>query len=106
MQDKILNNPLAGETAASRLKQLALVYIIYHMQVKGIEPSAKNIKEKAGLSLPGVHEMTGYLIARGLLVEETVLNAIGRGRASRFVIPNEVLRSIFDDDDGPPSVDR
>lgn len=88
---QILENPLAGETATSRMKQIGMINVIYQMQLTNIEATINNIMNISRLSRDAVVESTTPLVARNLLREEQVLNSAGRGRAFRFVIPDEVL---------------
>lgn len=83
---RILENPLENETAASRLKQIGLMIILKQMADKNVETTVTKIIEMTGLSRPATFVLMKPLTDRGLLVEETVLNSQGRGRATRFVI--------------------
>lgn len=90
----ILDNPLPDETPTSRVKQIGLMSIIYQMMMSDIETTVNNIMEVSLLSRPSVFEVTSPLLVRGLLREEKVLNSIGKGRASRFVIPEDVFNNL------------
>jgi hypothetical protein len=88
---QILENPLEGETATSRMKQIGMINVIYQMQMTNIETTINNIMNISRLSRDAVVESTTPLVARKLLREEQILNTAGRGRAFRFVIPDDVL---------------
>ena len=40
---QILENPLEGETATSRMKQIGMINVIYQMQMTNIETTINNI---------------------------------------------------------------
>ncbi|PRA79625.1 hypothetical protein CQ054_21470 [Ochrobactrum sp. MYb29] len=87
----VLSNPLTGETATNRIKQIGFMGIMYQMHLMNMDTTVKNIMEASQLSRAGIFEVANPLIKKQLLVEETVLNAIGRGRATRLYIPEAVF---------------
>ena len=76
----IVDNPLPGETAASRMKQIGMMTIMHHMAVTGIETTATNIVKNSGISRPSLSEVLQPLVDRKLLREEIRRNALGHGK--------------------------
>lgn len=83
---QIFGNPLHNETAASRIKQVGLMVLLRQMGNQKIETTVANIIKTTGLSRPAIFVIMKPLTDRGLLIEETILNVQGRGRATRFVM--------------------
>jgi hypothetical protein len=89
---EIMDNPLDGETASARLKEVGLMSVLYYMHVGNKALTLANITEETGLTRGGVYETVEFLLKRGLLRETEVKNSLGRGRARQFAITS----SIFD----------
>lgn len=90
----IMENPVEGETPAARLKQVGMMSVIYYLQIDGQETTVNNIIEYSGVSRSAFFEIIGPLLERKLLREESILNTGGRGRAFKFVIPDELFESL------------
>lgn len=91
---EIMDNPLEGETASSRLKQVGLMSVLYCMHVGKQPLTLAAITAETGLTRGGVYETVAYLLKRGLLDETEIKNALGRGKARRFSIPEGVFERI------------
>lgn len=87
---RIFDDPIEGETAASRVKQLGLMVLLRQMGKRNIETTVTNLMKTSGLSRPALFEIMPSLTRRGLVAEETVLNIQGRGRALRYVIAKDL----------------
>lgn len=96
---QITENPLSeDETPASRLKQLGMLSMIYHMQVSDIPTTVTNIMKIGGFTRPSVFEVVIPLKNRGLLQEEHVPNSGGsKGgrRAYQYVIPDDLMATVL-----------
>lgn len=92
---EVLNQPLANETASSRLKQISLLICVQQMQAAGIETTTSEIQAVTGLDRKSVVDFSTPLIQRGLLAEKPILNRSGRGRAKLLYIPDTILKSRF-----------
>lgn len=90
----ILSQPLADETPTNRIKQIGFMGVIYQMHLMNMDTSVRSIMEISNLSRAGIFEVAGPLIERGLLAEEMVLNAAGRGRATRLYIPDQLFARV------------
>lgn len=90
----VLQNPLGGETATNRIKQIGFMGIIYQMRAVGLDTTVSEIMRASTLSRAAIFEVATPLIERGLLREEKVLNTMGRGRASRLYIPEHIFNNI------------
>lgn len=82
----IMDNPRDGETAQSRLKQVGMMAILYHMHLGQVPLTLTNIIEETGLTRSGVAETVDQLIQRKILTETLEKNMLGRGIARRFHI--------------------
>lgn len=90
----IIEKPVEGETPSGRLKQVGMMSVIYYLQMDGQETTVNNIIRYSGVSRSAFFEIIPPLLARNLLREERILNAAGRGRASKFFIPDEFFESL------------
>ncbi|MCO6181110.1 MarR family transcriptional regulator [Ciceribacter sp. RN22] len=90
---QVLSESLDDETAAGRVKQIGLMAILDYMRANDIDPTVTNIIKITGLSRQAAFVLMEPLVRRGLLVEETVRNTQGRGRAKRFVIDRELAET-------------
>ena len=84
--EEIVANPLAGESAQARLKQIGLLAVLAHMHTAQMPLTIATITDQTGLSRGGVYESLGYLLQRGLLREEEIKKSLGRGKARRFIL--------------------
>lgn len=94
---EILEKPLEGETAQSRIKQIGLLNILYMMHLAGEALTLSNIIIFTGMTRNGVVETMDLLVERGVLVETLGKNSMGRGTARQFELsPNvfELLRAV------------
>lgn len=89
--NRIFDTPLPDETAASRVKQVGLMVLLRLMYNRKVETTVSNIVEASGLSRPAIFVIVKPLTDRGMLIEETVLNVEGRGRATRFTIDAKLV---------------
>lgn len=88
--NQIMSNPLAGESASSRLKQVALMTVIYvSVPGEGLLGLSDLIKV-TGLTRGGIIETIEPLVRRGLLIETMGKNSMGRGTARYFGIASSV----------------
>jgi hypothetical protein len=91
---EIMDNPLEDETASARLKQVGLMSVLYCMHVGNQQLTLAAITAETGLTRGGVYETIAYLLKRSLLDETEVKNALGRGKARRFSIPERIFERI------------
>lgn len=93
---QIMANPLEDETAAARLKQIALMTVIVveklHATVSPI--TLTQLVDTTGLARNVAAQTVDLLVARGLLVEEMGNNSMGRGMARQFQIAPAVLEAV------------
>lgn len=82
----IMDHPRDGETAQSRLKQIGMMSVLYHMHLGQVPLTLTNIIEETGLTRTGVAETVDQLIQRKILNETLEKNILGRGTARRFRI--------------------
>ena len=97
---EILEKPLEGETAQSRIKQIGLLNILYMMHLAGEALTLSNIIKFTGMTRNGVVETMDLLVARGVLVETLGKNSMGRGTARQFELSPavfELLRAVAGD---------
>lgn len=93
---QIMANPLADETSATRLKQVALmtVIVIEKRHATGSSITLAQLVAMTGLARNVVAQTIDPLVQRGLLVEEMGKNSMGRGTARQFQIAPEVFQSL------------
>jgi hypothetical protein len=91
---EIMDNPLEDETASARLKQVGLMSVLYCMHVGNQPLTLAAITAETGLTRGGIYETVAYLLKRRLLDETEVRNALGRGKARRFSIPESIFERI------------
>lgn len=91
---EIMDNPMPGETASARLKQVGLMTVLYYMHVANRPLSLASITEETGLTRGGIYETIEFLLRRKLLEETETKNALGRGKARRFFIPEVIFERI------------
>ena len=91
---EIMDTPLPGETASARLKQVGLMTVLYYMHTGNRPLTLTSITEETGLTRGGVYEAVDYLLKRKLLHETKVRNALGRGKARRFMIAEAIFERI------------
>ena len=89
---EILEKPLEGETAQSRIKQIGLLNILYMMHLAGEALTLSNIIKFTSMTRNGVVETMDLLVERGVLVETLGKNSMGRGTARQF----ELSPAVFD----------
>jgi len=97
---EILEKPLEGETAQSRIKQIGLLNILYMMHLAGEALNLSNIIKFTGMTRNGVVETMDLLVVRGVLVETLGKNSMGRGTARQFELSPavfELLRAVAGD---------
>jgi DNA-binding MarR family transcriptional regulator len=90
----IMDNPRAGETAQSRLKQVGMMSILYHMHIGQVSLTLTNIIEETGLTRTGVAETIDQLVQRNILIETLEKNVLGRGTARRFHISSTLFDQL------------
>ncbi|MCZ7865796.1 transcriptional regulator [Agrobacterium salinitolerans] len=89
--NQIMSNPLTGESGSSRLKQVALMMVIYVFLHGGEgQVGLSDLIKVTGLTRGGIIETIEPLVRRGLLVETMGKNSIGRGTARYFEIASSV----------------
>lgn len=90
----IMDNPLAGETPQSRLKQVGMMSVLYYMHIGHQPLTLSNIMEITGLTRTGVTETIDQLVRREILTESLIKNSMGRGRARRFEIAPHIFEQL------------
>jgi DNA-binding MarR family transcriptional regulator len=88
--NQIMSNPLDGESASSRLKQVALMMVIHASLPHDGLVSLTDLARITGLTRGGIIETIEPLVRRGLLVETMGKNSMGRGTARYFEIASSV----------------
>jgi hypothetical protein len=91
---EIMDNPIEGETPQGRLKQLGMLSLLYTLHLADVPLTLTNITEKTGLTRGGAVEPIDQLVARGLLKENWVKNAMGRGKAREFEISEALFAKL------------
>ena len=94
---KILSEPLPDENAASRLKQIAFITIVYQLQAANVEATYAELKRVTGLPRASMTHFAAPLLRRGLLEERRVLNSAGRGHSHALFVPGVVLDGLAPD---------
>lgn len=94
----IMDNPREGETAQSRLKQVGMMTVIYHMHIAQVPLTLTNIIEETGLTRTGVAETVDQLVERNILNETLEKNVMGRGTARRFHIALRLFERLKSDE--------
>ncbi|MFS8044029.1 transcriptional regulator [Xanthobacter sp. AM33] len=97
---QIILQPLPGETATSRLKQIGMMTLIFALHGSENPITLSTLVSMSGLTRGGVSETIDQLVRRELLFETMGHNVIGRGRARLFVISPGVLRKAYSITDG------
>lgn len=88
---RIFDVPIEEETPAARVKQIGIMVLLDYMRAQNIEPTMTNIIEMAGVSRQAAFAITAPLVKRGLLIEESIPNSMGRGRATRLIINDRMF---------------
>lgn len=88
---EILEKPIEGETAQSRIKQIGVLNILYMMHLAGEALTLSNIIKFTGMTRSGVLETMDLLVERGVLVETLGKNSMGRGTARQFALSPTVF---------------
>ncbi|MGN8024335.1 MarR family transcriptional regulator [Phyllobacterium sp. 22229] len=88
---RIMDNPRSNETAQSRLKQVGMMSVLYHMHISHIPLTLTTIIGQTGLTRSGVAETVDQLLARHILAETMERNSLGRGTARRFHIDEDLF---------------
>ena len=91
---KVLENPVEGETPQSRLKQLGMMTVLYRMHQMGEKLTLANIKSVTGMTRNTVKESVDPLVARGILQETIVKNSVGRGTAWQYEFAPEIFERL------------
>ena len=94
----IMDNPRDGESAQSRLKQVGMMSILYHMHMGQVPLTLTNIIEETGLTRTGVAETVDQLVQRNILTETLEKNMLGRGTARRFHIAPTLFERLKSDE--------
>ncbi|KVK50014.1 transcriptional regulator [Agrobacterium sp. TS43] len=81
---EILEKPIEGESAQSRIKQIGMMNILYLMHQAHQKLTLSNIIEITGMTRGGVIETIDLLVQRGILTETLGRNSMGRGTARQF----------------------
>ncbi|OBZ97588.1 transcriptional regulator (plasmid) [Pararhizobium polonicum] len=89
---EILEKPIEGESAQSRIKQIGMMNILYMMHQAHQKLTLSNIIEITGMTRGGVIETIDLLVERGILLETLGKNSMGRGTARQF----EFSQQVFD----------
>ncbi|MGK6315612.1 MarR family transcriptional regulator [Neorhizobium sp. DT-125] len=89
-----MDNPLDGETAQSRLKQVGMMSVLYYMYIGRRPLTLSNIVEETGLTRGGINESVDQLIKRNILIEKKIRNSMGRGRARLFEISPHIFEKL------------
>lgn len=88
---EILEKPLEGETAQSRIKQIGLLNILYMMHLADVQLTLSNVIKFTGMTRNGVIETMDLLVERGVLIETLGKNSMGRGTARQFELSPAVF---------------
>jgi DNA-binding MarR family transcriptional regulator len=91
----IMDNPMDEETAQSRLKQIGMMSILYHMHIGQVPITLTNIMGETGLTRSGVAETVDQLVQRQILMETIERNTLGRGTARRFHIAPKLFDGLM-----------
>jgi len=91
---EILEKPLEGETAQSRIKQIGLLNILYMMHLTSEVITLSNIIKFTGMTRNGVVETMDLLVERGVLIETLGKNSMGRGTARQFELSPRVFELL------------
>jgi hypothetical protein len=76
------------------------------MHVANMPLSLASITKETGLTRGGVYETVGFLLKRKLLEETETKNALGRGKARRFLIPRAIFEHISHFERPPDRLER
>jgi len=91
---EILEKPIEGESAQSRIKQIGMVNILYLMHQSHEKLTLSNIIAITGMTRGGVIETMDLLVQRGILLETLGRNSMGRGTARQFQFAPGVFESL------------
>lgn len=91
---EILDNPIEGETASHRMKQIGFLCFVHQLQIAGMDTTISQIMSLTGLQRTSIVEFVAPLVKRNLLVEHSVRNAAGRGRATMLTVSPDILRRV------------
>jgi hypothetical protein len=91
---EILDKPIEGESAQSRIKQIGMVNILYLMHQSHQKLTLSNIIEITGMTRGGVIETIDLLVRRGVLTETLGKNSMGRGTARQFEFASKVFEAL------------
>lgn len=90
----ILDNPIEGETASNRMKQIGFLCFVHQLQVAGMDTTVSQIMSLIGQKRAHIVEFVAPLKKRNLLVEHTVRNAAGRVE-TKLTVPPDILRRVM-----------
>ncbi|QTG17028.1 transcriptional regulator (plasmid) [Agrobacterium tumefaciens] len=91
---EILEKPIEGESAQSRIKQIGMMSILYMMHQAHEKLTLSNIIAITGMTRGGVIETMDLLVERGILLETLGKNSMGRGTARQFQFAPGVFESL------------
>ncbi|WP_425964754.1 transcriptional regulator [Rhizobium nepotum] len=91
---EILEKPIDGELAQSRIKQIGMINILYLMHQAHQKLTLSNIIEITGMTRGGVIETIDLLVQRGILTETLGRNSMGRGTARQFEFSPHVFDAL------------
>lgn len=91
---EILEKPIEGESAQSRIKQIGMMNILYMMHQSHEKLTLSNIIQFTGMTRGGVIETMDLLVERGILVETLGKNSMGRGTARQFEFSPQVFDAL------------
>ncbi len=91
---EILEKPLDGESAQSRIKQIGMFNILYLMHQAHQKLTLSNVIEITGMTRGGVVETVDLLVQRGILTETLGKNSMGRGTARQFEFSPQVFAAL------------
>jgi DNA-binding MarR family transcriptional regulator len=91
---EILEKPIEGESAQSRIKQIGMMNILYMMHQAHEKLTLSNIIEMTGMTRGGVVETMDFLVERGILLETMGKNSMGRGTARQFQFAPGVFENL------------
>lgn len=83
---QILENPLAGETPGSRLRQYGMMVVVLDLVVRSEAITVSRIVTTTGMTRGATEELLLVLVERGLLTATWSRNSVGRGKARIFAL--------------------
>ncbi|MCZ7866010.1 MULTISPECIES: transcriptional regulator [Agrobacterium] len=94
---EILEKPIEGESAQSRIKQIGMMNILYLMHQAHQKLTLSKVIEITGMTRGGVVETIDLLVRRGILKETLGRNSMGRGTARQFEFSQQVFAALGGD---------